>query len=597
MRAYTVPLIFSKFEGLAKYSDVAPNSAAFESAINFTLGPNGIVEPNELVQFAWSMIPQDGSSTTEELPEPYSYPYPRVFVGSETTLLVYETSIYELLGPFPGNPDDYWTWTPVVPTDSSTGLDFVIPPGHGWDFADLGGSWFLFKPPGDLAEGEDGCTIFKPGLAALLGNEPQILGQKKISITTGCAYRGRLILGGFNTLPQYQPYDAAGFSDVMTNYYERSSGVQWTDVVNLQTLAGWLKPNTVWWSTIGGGDILAFFFPDIALKGLPLGEEPEHDFATAADPRRSLLFDYLARNECGWINMPSKGAIKQLLPFDTVVAVYSADSISLLQDTTGKVSSIPPTFGLRKICGFGVWDKNAAGGDSNEHIFIAKTGDLWKWKAGSRPEWIGLKSFMTHISHSGDKFLISVDESSGSRDYYISGETTSHTINTYLFSGDKLTQLTATPGVTSVVSQPRGLMAVYDPAGFDTYPTDAGYISFTTCPIDFGNRGKKVLVQLELDADLPTGASVSYYVQTKDLLASDYAMMPYNTPPNNYIDSKGIARFRYVGVDFKVGIIIAAQSGTQPYEYIRVRSLKLTYQQLDKRFKSGIEVGGVGNVS
>lgn len=568
MRAYEIPLPFANYLGLRSTATPRVNTPSFSAASNFMITEDGIVEPNTItaLETILKYRLEAGGELYDGLPEAYSFPYPKLFLGAETALLVYETTLWEIDRSDPTE----WVAEQLSPIDHRTGLDFVIPPGDGWDWADFGATWFLFKPEDASDPEKVGCTLFKVNRAGLYGNENHVYGQSAVRINSGAAYRGRLLLGGFapdRTGTRVQPYDPTTFADLMEHYADCPESF-----ANTESLTYWLKQNTVWWSTIGGGDTLFFFYPELAMQGILEGWEAVPE---GGDVRRAPLFEYLRMGQCGWINMESPGRILKVLPFGKNVAVYSTDSVTLLTDVA---DGIVPTFGRTLALRSGPASKDLIVGDSQEHLWVGGNGDLWKWTAGSAPTNVGYKEFFSGFSLT--PAACSVSNHAGDRAYYLSGTSAP---TTYALTNGKLAELPCYRGLTSVTDETSDQVGVYAAA-----PSATLYASFTTCPIDLANRGKKVAVQAELTGSFPASTTTYIKVGTRIAPTADFTWSSYYN-----FNSQGVVKFRHIGVEFAFQILVVGAGAITPVEQLQISDLKISYQQLDKRFKISIPIGAV----
>jgi len=197
-------------------------------------------------------------------------PFPQLFKGHNVTLLCDATAIYTV-------NESTWALTQLTTYDAlSTSSAKAITSGGPWHFSDFHDTWFLYN---------GSCIVFQankdPGVTLVIDS---------ITITTGCSFKGRGITGGFDE----------------TDYWLAAWTTLWNTWINqlpsdaaITASLDAIGKNFVWWSSIGGGDLLWQFYPSLAEQGSVAGAAH-----TSALP---LLFDMMKRNEAGFMPMPWQG--------------------------------------------------------------------------------------------------------------------------------------------------------------------------------------------------------------------------------------------------------------------------------------------------
>ncbi len=128
-------------------------------------------------------------------------------------------------------------------TISTTGLTGITTP---WQFVDFGSTWFLINDANILIKSDwvDSTKIFR------IPN-----GGASPKIRSGCAFRGRMLRAGFDT----SDYWLAAWATLWT---------KWMNEMGSWSLgrSGAPGPNWLWWSNIGGGDLLDLFLPNASAE-------------------------------------------------------------------------------------------------------------------------------------------------------------------------------------------------------------------------------------------------------------------------------------------------------------------------------------------
>jgi len=165
------------------------------------------------------------------------YPYPILFKGSYETLLVYEKALYLV------NETDWTTSQITIYKYDDTDVEAEIKSGGNiWQFADFGNSWMLFNGK---------CVVFKNAYTK------KVLHQRDVTIRTGCSFRGRSILAGF---------DSGNFWSA--SWRETLNSMISTKPETLSLLHS-IGSNYVLWSNIGGGagDLYWLLYNSSAIEG------------------------------------------------------------------------------------------------------------------------------------------------------------------------------------------------------------------------------------------------------------------------------------------------------------------------------------------
>lgn len=310
---------------------------------NLTLGAPANVE-------VLGLRPTEGGMRAHLKPDdPFSgavsvtWPFPQFFRTRSKTLLCYETTVYEV-------DESDWSTTELTTYNMlDETVEKAITAGGTWQFVDMGKSWALFN---------GSCSVFKTDWFS-----EKALVVDGVSIQTGSFFRGRLLLGGFG-------------SDFWSSTVD---GTSWSDLWGSETelLGTWghslgsPEQNWVWWSRIGGGDVLHLFRPDLAQSGIP-GLSSLSNIHDEDDP---LWLDFLKSLQTGMMPMDWRGSVLNMLPLRDRVVVYGEDGVSIVSPASTDLS---PTFGLiESSIPQGLAHRTACGGTQDQQFFIDNYGDLW----------------------------------------------------------------------------------------------------------------------------------------------------------------------------------------------------------------------------
>lgn len=167
-----------------------------------------------------------------------SWPFPQLFRGKKVTLLADATAIFLV-------DESDWSLTPIdtytiYNTDAaSQALD--ITEGGPWHFMDFHDTWMLFN---------GACQVFKTGYS------PKTFVQNAVTIRTGCELlEGRALMAGFDR----DNYRTQAWRDYLATYMDNIPKAYQQDL-SIGADGNWL-----WWSSIGGADLMHLFRLDAAI--------------------------------------------------------------------------------------------------------------------------------------------------------------------------------------------------------------------------------------------------------------------------------------------------------------------------------------------
>jgi hypothetical protein len=180
-----------------------------------------------------------------QLPEDQTFPTPQIIIGKSKSLILNETRIAEfdhVAGTVSGALNDIRT---VAQVEADSSGSTAIPANGGfWHIADFGDAYYLFC--------DDLVVVRSPFLKAADDGTATYFQSAAVTIKTGCAFRGQLICGGFDT----SDYHSAAWVTLWDAWTTEaaSKGIA-------TTAAKGPGQNWVRWGTIGGGDLILHWFP------------------------------------------------------------------------------------------------------------------------------------------------------------------------------------------------------------------------------------------------------------------------------------------------------------------------------------------------
>ena len=394
------------------------------------------------------------------------WPFPQLFFGKETILLVCRTKLYIV------NPVTWMlTAVTILNTDGTAG---TITAGGSWHFIDFHTTWLLTNGV---------CTVFH---IPSRNTATQAYVSTSWLFNAGCAFKGRMILGGF-------------------------TGSWWNPVLKakLDELAGddayfaTTEPdvNWVWWSMIGGGDIFAQVFPETVLEGVPYGVFSDEN---------PLLMDNLRLVSSDFMPMDFQGSVRTVLPLGSnLVMVYGDDRVSAIIPASSPV----PTFGLReKVLDSGICSRAGVASGTLGHLMVDGEGVVWLLNS-DKVEQIGAKYNISSLDISD--IMVTFDPLW--ERYHISDSN-----RTFVFSRDGLSEL---GGVVTSCFSLNGLPAGYShkyyltEPDFDanvgwTYGTQWSYVGFPSYRAAVATGGiQGTLSQTVANMSVPIRVGVWYKVQ------------------------------------------------------------------------------------
>ncbi len=263
-----------------------------------------------------------------------SHPHPQIFKGREVTLLADATTLYSIDEAEQTAPTETWRETQITTYDSANTSNtkaITNTDSKSWHFADFGDVYALFNGT---------SIVFKMAKEAMTGGIDKVLVNNSITINTGCASMGRMIMGGFDSTnfltsawdSFLQTWQARDFSDVDFNFADAEAP----------------GSNFVWWSEIGGDAFFLIYLDSVTTGWIQDQEDETYGFTGTTYETR--LNEMIERNEFGFMPMNWQGTVQRVLGLGNGHMVYGDNGISYMPTHEN-------TYGLKDILFHGIYKK------------------------------------------------------------------------------------------------------------------------------------------------------------------------------------------------------------------------------------------------
>ena len=434
------------------------------------------------------------------------WPWPQLFRGKGLSLLFDRIQVFSVTEA----PVDDWQLTQLTTYDaadigSSSPSTKAITTGGPWHFIDFYDTWMAFNGV---------SVVFQMGFSSTVWT------TNAVTIATGADYKeARVFYAGFDPTDMYALADWPTFLDSL-------QGADLPSEFSAKTLSAGADSNWVWWSTIGGGDLL-WLFSLTFMKYASLAAVPTTGFSDAR-----YYFKWLwDRNECGLRPLPWQGTVYQMKQLGDAMMAYGTGGVSALVPSGGD----PATFGLMNPTGWGtrlgIASRSAIGGSDRGHLVVDEAGELWGITPDLQAQRLGYAEWLAPLL--GYEIVVSYEPTLD--EYYISNGTT-----TYLYSESK--GFCVAPYAPTTVSY-----ADSTPVGMIEASASPTAVDITSDWFRGGGVGEVwTLNRLRLgttDIDA-SGWSVAIEYRFKDSVAgtSSAAIHP---------DGRGVATFNLPGLEFR----------------------------------------------
>jgi hypothetical protein len=249
--------------------------------------------------------------------------------------------------------------------------------------------------------------------------------------------------------------------------------------------------------------------------------------------------DWLGRwqqNQIGFQRMHWQGEVVVVKALDNAVVVYGPNNVTAL---------VPfgVTFSTRELLNTGVCGRGAVGGDEQEHVFVDKSGVLYR---------IGADLLVTRLDYSAylsaaktENPVVSFDPVD--REFYVSTNS-----RAYLLTGNGLVQLPfKVTGLYEYAGDLKGVKTAFDGM------TGVRMVSWQT---DLGTRSIKNVVGVHVGTRIPANVTVALQYRTD-------AAAAWKTTTADQPSADGYSWFYVSGVEFRV---VLTESGVPSTDWVDV---------------------------
>lgn len=415
------------------------------------------------------------------------FPYPQVIQGKGKTFLGFRDSIYTL--------DAVSGILPLTIYDSLVNRsELSIVKGRFWNIIDFNKAWLL-------TNGQ--TTIWVSGIDWLENRDAYAFGQTAVKFNAGCEFNGRAVLGGFTGTATFKEK----WKELFTDNDRYGLGRSLT-----------MPENMVWWSTIGGDDLLWWFLPELYAEGI-LGERTAHSDKTG----KPLIYDYIERNECGFMQVSWQGSIQAIKPLGQGVIVAGTGGVSYLYPVVEGLG-----FGETVLSLNGIKHPGAINGNRSSVMYIGNDSHLYRINADLSFNDLGYEEFFFNWKNS--PVVVSYQDTE--RRYFLSNGST-----TYLFNRG-LTEIGQTVTGTANVD------GEWKVAGTAFEQQDVYLVSN---PIDMAYRNLKTITTVQLNTQVDDtnnyNIAISYRVKKNDA---------WSTTNFRPLNKEGLVHLPCTAVEFKI---------------------------------------------
>lgn len=331
----------------------------------------------------------------------WQWPFPQLFKGKKHTFLLTKNEIYFV--------EDDWSLTIADVYDYATGTKTTIDNGGPWSFVDFYDSYMFTNGVN---------TLWHMNLSSITGQNDRIYVEKDVRVAAGCGFRGRVMLGGFDTFKNMSD----NWSSFITTWAQtiQTSGAIIYDLD--------FQKNFLWWSSIGGEDALMLFQQAVSQDSLFTGD--------GYGSSRPLVFEQIKKNEMGWMPMPFQKKIVVIKPIGGDVAVYGEDGMAFLRPQ-GHLFGLMEGGDFSELSMVGVNNASAVGGNERVHLVMDNGGSLWLVESGLKVTNLGYEEFLSPLL--GTDVMISYTprgKSVGTGKFHISNG-----YNSFLLTSDGMTEV------------------------------------------------------------------------------------------------------------------------------------------------------------
>jgi len=419
------------------------------------------------------------------------FPYPQLFIGKGITLLCGRTAIYTIDSGGAINPLSVYQL-------ANPSTAFTITQGEYWSMIDFNAGWLLTN---------GAVVIWVSGIDVLEGKTSKAYGQNAIKFLAGAEFNGRALLGGFTS--------SSAFKD------------SWKELFTTNNKDGLARSltmpeNMLWWSTIGGDDIFWWMMPQLYTRGI-LNDKRAH---TNDKP---LIFDYLERNECGYMQMSWQGSIKAIRPLGKGCLVAGTGGISFVYPVADGLS-----FGETVVTPVGISHAGAINGNRQKQMFVGNDGHLYAINSSLELQNLGYEEFLTDWKN----YPLSINYDSSYDRFFLCNGDIQYVYNKGLSEvGQLVTGLGNVNGTLKAVAT-------------DFTTLTAGQLLYLeTNPIDMGYRNLKTIQSVQFNTVLSSTEDFYVAIKYRTRKSSTWKSTDFRV-----VNAEGIVHIPTTGLEFKICI-------------------------------------------
>lgn len=522
-----------QLKGLRPHKRLNRNSGLSEVARNVEVTKLGLQAYEPITPaISWDILGDFGID--------YAWPFPAIYRGKKNTFLLSGDRIFDV-------DNDSWDLTEIDLYDSQTGVAALASVGGFWQFVDFYDTYMF-------TNGQN--TIFHTNLSAISGNADKVYVDNNVRIRTGCAFRGRVVFGGFD--PSYS------WSSSWKTFID--SWAKKIPTVPATTYDLDFRQNFVWWSSIGGGDALWLFYQAYAQDG---------NYTDEYSSTRPLIWDTIKKNQMGWAVMPFQGPVLSTKVLGGDIVVYGEDGVAGLRPH-GHIFGISKEGELDDLGDIGIHNEASVGGNDRVQLAVAADGSLWLIEAGLKVTKLGYEEFTEDML--GSDIVVSYTPKghlNSSGKFHISNGW-----KTLLFTIDGLSEVSQ--HTTSKVYVGGEVLGI---AIDDTDGDQSAEIQTTEISIG-GQRALRHIGWIEVENNI--SAFVSYEARLIYRYAGKVDWQQTDWQPLNF---KGATYFGISAHEFKIDIRCS------DFRQFNFGHVVIRYQSPDKVTKRGSSPVGIGGIS
>lgn len=315
------------------------------------------------------------------------WPNPQLMVGANKIWFLGKNNIHLV------DPYTFELYSFDIKSGYSGTTEAEIPTGTGpWQIADMQESWLMTNGR---------CTVLWFLHKAIQGDTDYVRMFSNPTCEAAAFYKGRVVLGGFN-VRDYRSAAWDGFWQDQESLYSGGSG--YTASRDLYDGDGQKRmpvgSNFLWYSQVGGGDILMQFEQSIA------NETINPDNAGGYDEDTPFVMDTLLRNDSGWVPVPIIGYVRQLKQLGDYLICYTDNGVWAYRHVSSPVSMLAPV-AIPALSMVGIANKGAANGNLERHLFVDRRGSLWVINKDLSVECLGFEEFIYPLTQDQGGVIVS----------------------------------------------------------------------------------------------------------------------------------------------------------------------------------------------